>query len=164
MVSLSLREPPTLSNASTRNWLSMNSFCENSSIVALRQSSKRLPSLLCLRPSMDYQPQPNPEFSHSTAWNHESTSLHAAYWSLDPTGVERLSMKEIFGMLTSTPDYEDPTKGFDPDNQDVVRYLGWPLYRLSDGIDAPSARDTDFGMVYASDDESEHSPTSDVGG
>ncbi|KAF7377138.1 hypothetical protein MSAN_00132900 [Mycena sanguinolenta] len=53
-------------------------------------------------------------------------------------------------------------KGFDPNSQDLVRHLGWPLYRLSGRIDVPSARDTDSGMVYASNDESEHSPTSDV--
>ncbi|KAF7340671.1 hypothetical protein MSAN_00128400 [Mycena sanguinolenta] len=53
-------------------------------------------------------------------------------------------------------------KGFDPDSQDLIRHLGWPLYQLTGGIDVPSACDMDSGMVYASDDESEHLPTSDI--
>ncbi|KAF7377174.1 hypothetical protein MSAN_00136700 [Mycena sanguinolenta] len=105
----------------------------------------------------------------------------ATYWSLDPTGAERLSTKEASQLgfpplrftATAIADFWDApvynglrqfhqAKGFDPDSQDLVRHLGWPLYQLSGGIDVPSARDTDSGMVYASDDESEHSPTSDI--
>lgn len=73
-----------------------------------------------------------------------------AYWSLDPTGVERLSPEEAtrFGFPTIEPKIEawgrswdtsvyaglcqfHQSKGFDPDSQDIARYLGEPLFRLS---------------------------------
>ncbi|KAF7377123.1 hypothetical protein MSAN_00131300 [Mycena sanguinolenta] len=113
----------------------------------------------------------------------------AAYWSLDPTGVGRLSAEEASQLgfpalrltATVTGDFWDAgvyeglrqfhyAKGFDPDSQDLARNRGWPLYQLSSDIDAPSACvygegydvDPDSGTADASDDELEHSPTSDV--
>ncbi|KAJ6452800.1 hypothetical protein C8R45DRAFT_1040128 [Mycena sanguinolenta] len=117
----------------------------------------------------------------------------AAYWSLDPTGVDRLSTEEATQLgfpplqftAMVTGDFWDANvydalrrfhqaKGFDPDSQDLARHLGEPLYGVSSVIDVASARadeegygvDSNSGTAYASDDqsESEHSPTSAVGG
>ncbi|KAJ7472568.1 hypothetical protein FB451DRAFT_299281 [Mycena latifolia] len=74
-----------------------------------------------------------------------------AYWSLDPSGVDRLSdiEAEALGFPTLTVRMEVGTwswdnntyaglhkfhrgKGFDPDTQDVARHLGFPLYQLVD--------------------------------
>ncbi|KAK6996453.1 hypothetical protein R3P38DRAFT_3628152, partial [Favolaschia claudopus] len=73
-----------------------------------------------------------------------------AYWSLDPSGVERLSMEQASelgfpAIYTETWcrgfAWDDSvyaglrefhqTKGFDPDSQDVARHLGYPLYQLT---------------------------------
>ncbi|KAF8190660.1 hypothetical protein K438DRAFT_914088 [Mycena galopus ATCC 62051] len=73
-----------------------------------------------------------------------------AFWSLNPAGVERISPEEALrlGFPTIVPTIEawgrswDPSvyaglrqfhqgKGFDSDSQDVARYLGEPLFRLS---------------------------------
>ncbi|KAJ7168961.1 hypothetical protein C8R46DRAFT_1092936 [Mycena filopes] len=73
------------------------------------------------------------------------------YWSLDPSGVERLSVEEATQL--GFPSFQltmrlgcstwDTTvyaglrqfhaaKGFDPESQDVARHVGHPLYQLSD--------------------------------
>ncbi|KAJ6545281.1 hypothetical protein B0H19DRAFT_909682, partial [Mycena capillaripes] len=71
-----------------------------------------------------------------------------AYWSLDPSGDKRLSMEdaaqlgfpsinlslEIQGTFWDASVYAGlrqfyQAKGFNPENQDVARYLGLPLYQ-----------------------------------
>ncbi|KAJ7687121.1 hypothetical protein B0H17DRAFT_984758, partial [Mycena rosella] len=80
-----------------------------------------------------------------------------AYWSLDPTGVERLSAEEATDLgfpsfeltLVGSGDSWDSSvydglrqfheaKGFDPYSQDVARHLGDQLYKLS-GVEGSSA-------------------------
>ncbi|KAJ7019864.1 hypothetical protein C8F04DRAFT_325120 [Mycena alexandri] len=72
-----------------------------------------------------------------------------AYWSLDPSGVERLSTTEamslgfpsiqlstrLYGISWTTEVYAGlrqfhRAKGFNPDSQDVARHLGKPLFQL----------------------------------
>ncbi|KAJ6462852.1 hypothetical protein C8R45DRAFT_789425, partial [Mycena sanguinolenta] len=72
------------------------------------------------------------------------------YWSLDPSGIDRLSPDDAIqlGFLTfeltakAYRSYWDASvyeglrqfhhaKGFDPYSQDVARHLGHPLYGLS---------------------------------
>ncbi|KAJ6576982.1 hypothetical protein DFH09DRAFT_882397, partial [Mycena vulgaris] len=72
-----------------------------------------------------------------------------AYWSLDPSGIERLSMQEalelgfpginltteVLGHSWDDQVYEGVrqfyhAKGFDPDSQNVAWYLRYPLYHL----------------------------------
>ncbi|KAJ6592724.1 hypothetical protein B0H19DRAFT_907060, partial [Mycena capillaripes] len=72
-----------------------------------------------------------------------------AYWSLDPTGAERLSEEdatrlgfpsiqlswEVWGKSWDASVYAGlrqfhQAQGFDPDRQDVARHLGEPLYQL----------------------------------
>ncbi|KAJ7168934.1 hypothetical protein C8R46DRAFT_995492 [Mycena filopes] len=81
-----------------------------------------------------------------------------AYWSLDPSGVDRLSTEdatrlgfpsmklrtEIGGITWDASVYAGlrqfhEAKGFDPDSQDLARHLGHPLYRVSGAIDLPFA-------------------------
>ncbi|KAJ7869823.1 hypothetical protein B0H13DRAFT_2062604 [Mycena leptocephala] len=73
-----------------------------------------------------------------------------AYWSLDPSGSQRLSPEEVLRLrfpslkldmkvhLLSWPEsvYEGlnrfhAAKGFDPNGQDLARHLGQPLYEIS---------------------------------
>ncbi|KAJ7719578.1 hypothetical protein B0H16DRAFT_1700198 [Mycena metata] len=75
---------------------------------------------------------------------------YPAYWSLDPSGADRLSSEEAtqlgFPSFQLTSKFEGlswdtsvyaglrqfhQAKGFDPDSQDVARDTGYPLYRLS---------------------------------
>ncbi|KAJ7928242.1 hypothetical protein B0H13DRAFT_1007536 [Mycena leptocephala] len=91
-----------------------------------------------------------------------------AYWSLDPSGAERLSSEEaaevgfpsirldtvIFADSWDADVYAalrqfHQAKGFDPDSQDVARHLGYPLYQL------PSAVDALFAHVDAADSDSQ---------
>ncbi|KAK7029952.1 hypothetical protein R3P38DRAFT_890283 [Favolaschia claudopus] len=88
------------------------------------------------------------------------------YWSLDPLGVDRLSgeqtselgfptitisLMEGFGLTWGDTIYAGlrqfhQGKGFDPDSQDLARYLGYPLYELySDYDDSMNVDDGDFG-------------------
>ncbi|KAF7354331.1 hypothetical protein MVEN_01121500 [Mycena venus] len=81
-----------------------------------------------------------------------------AYWSLDPSGAERLSMDEatrlgfphiectakVFGNFWETSVYTGlrqfyQGKGFDPDSQVVALHLKHPLFKLSKEIDPPFA-------------------------
>jgi hypothetical protein len=81
-----------------------------------------------------------------------------AYWSLDPSGVERLSMEdatalgfpsislstEIMGRSWDDSVYAGlrqfhQAKGFDPDSLDVARHLGYPIFQLSREVDVPFA-------------------------
>ncbi|KAJ6626663.1 hypothetical protein B0H10DRAFT_1998053 [Mycena sp. CBHHK59/15] len=73
-----------------------------------------------------------------------------AYWSLDPSGIEKLSTEEAenlgFPPLEFTMEVHGipwpeiaysalrqfhQAKGFDPKSQDVARHLGYPLYQIS---------------------------------
>ncbi|KAJ6555886.1 hypothetical protein B0H19DRAFT_137412 [Mycena capillaripes] len=99
-----------------------------------------------------------------------------AYWSLDPLGTEHLTAKEvtelgfpslqlyttIFARSWDATVYAGlrqfyKAKGFDPDSQDVARYLGEPLYQLSNEIDVPFALVDDEGLCAEEDDEDEFS-------
>ncbi|KAJ6576995.1 hypothetical protein DFH09DRAFT_1276372 [Mycena vulgaris] len=81
-----------------------------------------------------------------------------AYWFLDSSGVERLSVQaasalgfsaieltmDIWGHSWAARVYEavrrfHQAKGFDPDTQDVARHLDYPPYELSSGQDIPFA-------------------------
>ncbi|KAJ7732541.1 hypothetical protein B0H16DRAFT_176578 [Mycena metata] len=81
-----------------------------------------------------------------------------AYWSLDPSGVDRLSTEEAaqlgFASLQLTTKVEGlswdtsvyagvrqfhQAKGFDPESQDVARHLGCPLYELPRNTEPPFA-------------------------
>ncbi|KAJ7500250.1 hypothetical protein B0H11DRAFT_2275944 [Mycena galericulata] len=81
-----------------------------------------------------------------------------AYWSLDPSGVERLSADEAerlgfpsikFTVCVHGHSWDSSVyvglrkfhqgKGFDPDSQDVARHLGFPLYQLFSEIELPFA-------------------------
>jgi hypothetical protein len=77
-----------------------------------------------------------------------------AYWSLDPAGVQRLSLEEATGLgfpsiqltielvghSSDARVYADlrqfhQVKGFDPESQDIASHLGYPLLQLSAEID-----------------------------
>ncbi|KAJ7315706.1 hypothetical protein DFH08DRAFT_419117, partial [Mycena albidolilacea] len=81
-----------------------------------------------------------------------------AYWSFDPSGVDRLTLKEaiqlgfpafqlkttLYGHSWDTSVYEGlqkfhQGKGFDPDTQDLARDIGYPLYELSSKADSTFA-------------------------
>ncbi|KAJ6561628.1 hypothetical protein B0H19DRAFT_1259297 [Mycena capillaripes] len=81
-----------------------------------------------------------------------------AYWSLDPSGIERLSTDEathlgfpsiqfktwVEGYFWDASVYAGlrqfhQGKGFDPDSQEIARHLGHPLYRLPGEVDASFA-------------------------
>ncbi|KAJ6555873.1 hypothetical protein B0H19DRAFT_137274 [Mycena capillaripes] len=99
-----------------------------------------------------------------------------AYWSLDPLGNERLTAEEAtelgfpsFQLSTEIRTHSwDATvyaglrqlhkvKGFDPESQDVARYLGQSLYQLSNEIDVPFAHVDDEELCAEEDDEDEFS-------
>ncbi|KAJ6555792.1 hypothetical protein B0H19DRAFT_1376833 [Mycena capillaripes] len=99
-----------------------------------------------------------------------------AYWSLDPLGNERLTAEEatelgfpslrlhtsIGGMSWDASVYAGlrqfhKAKGFDPDRQDVARYLGQPLYQLSSEVDVPFAHVDDEESCAEDDDQDEFS-------
>ncbi|KAJ7165908.1 hypothetical protein C8R46DRAFT_870128, partial [Mycena filopes] len=75
-----------------------------------------------------------------------------AYWSLDPSGAERLSMEEAtrlgfpcFNLKTEVHGRDTSVyaglrqfhqaKGFNAESQDVAQHLGRPFYQLSGNID-----------------------------
>ncbi|KAJ6452401.1 hypothetical protein C8R45DRAFT_1223466, partial [Mycena sanguinolenta] len=83
------------------------------------------------------------------------------YWSLDPTGAERLSPEDAtrlgfppfrldtiaFGLSYEPSVYEGlrrfhQANGFDPESQGLARHLGVPRYQLSSRADAPFAHVT----------------------
>ncbi|KAJ7928330.1 hypothetical protein B0H13DRAFT_1968361 [Mycena leptocephala] len=108
----------------------------------------------------------------------------SAYWSLDPSGVERLSMEEA-GHL-GFPDlqmqvhargwtFEESVyagtrrfhhaKGFDPHTQDVARALGQQLWHISPQVDSPFAPLQEIPRTSEYDDveHSEVRPTNECG-
>jgi hypothetical protein len=95
---------------------------------------------LFLCPLQDLQGNSPSEFRHPAC---------PAYWSLDPSGAQRLGSEEAerlgfpsftLGMAAITRSWDDlvyagirefhQAKGFDPYSQDVARELGYPLYKL----------------------------------
>ncbi|KAJ7017093.1 hypothetical protein C8F04DRAFT_481137 [Mycena alexandri] len=73
-----------------------------------------------------------------------------AYWSLDPSGVERLTTEDAMCLglppvqlstIVQLQSWDDSVyaglrqihrgKGFDPNSQDIARHFGYPLYQLS---------------------------------
>ncbi|KAJ6566374.1 hypothetical protein B0H19DRAFT_1066686 [Mycena capillaripes] len=117
--------------------------------------------LLC--PEKDFQIGPS-----SFCWPDCPT-----YWSLDPSGVERLSTEEAaaFGfpsleLTTRIGRYTwdasvyagirefQRAKGFDPESQDVARHLEWPLFYPCNEADAPFAH-VNEEEEYSSDEDDE---------
>ncbi|KAJ7223347.1 hypothetical protein GGX14DRAFT_427392 [Mycena pura] len=87
---------------------------------------------------------------HSTGLQHLDS---VAYWSLDPAGIDRLSAEdandlgfpaievnmEVLGQSWDGSIYDGlrefhQAKGFNPDNQDVARHLGHPLFEVSPDV------------------------------
>ncbi|KAJ6530455.1 hypothetical protein DFH09DRAFT_149945 [Mycena vulgaris] len=86
----------------------------------------------------------------------------AAYWSLDPSGLDRMSRDEeqqagfptaelkmqARGRRWEDSDYAGlrrfhAGKGFDPDSQEIARHLGYPLFELSSELDSPYVRESE---------------------
>ncbi|KAJ7147403.1 hypothetical protein C8R43DRAFT_1010577 [Mycena crocata] len=86
-----------------------------------------------------------------------------AYWSFDPSGVNRLNMEGatalgfpaieletiLLGQSWNDSVYAGlrqfhEAQGFDPESQDVARYLGYPLYELSDDMFAHVDNSEDY--------------------
>ncbi|KAJ7725808.1 hypothetical protein B0H16DRAFT_1735979 [Mycena metata] len=82
----------------------------------------------------------------------------AVYWSLNPSGVERLSTDEARDLGFPAVELETDVyghswngnvyvglhqfhrgKGFDPDSQELAQHLGYPLYQLSEQLEGPFA-------------------------
>ncbi|KAJ7315177.1 hypothetical protein DFH08DRAFT_1086958 [Mycena albidolilacea] len=93
-----------------------------------------------------------------------------AYWSFDPSGVERLSMEdatclgfpsislsaEFYGRAWEASVYAGlrqfhQAKGFDPYSLDVARHFGEPLYHLAAETDVPFAH-VDDEYLYSDED------------
>ncbi|KAF7337072.1 hypothetical protein MVEN_02144400 [Mycena venus] len=85
------------------------------------------------------------------SWSHDPV-----YWSLDPTGAERLSEEDasnlgfpfikrfmaMFGRSWDANVYAGlrkfhRAKGFDPHSLDLALHFGYPIYQLSNEVDAP---------------------------
>ncbi|KAJ7679303.1 hypothetical protein DFH06DRAFT_1166274 [Mycena polygramma] len=97
----------------------------------------------------------------------------AAYWSLDPSGIDRLSTEDAtklgfpsLELCTSVTVYSwdasiyaglrqfHRAKGFDPDSQDVARHLGHSLYQLVGAVDTPFAHvDDEHSYIEQEDRE-----------
>ncbi|KAJ7461447.1 hypothetical protein FB451DRAFT_1497146, partial [Mycena latifolia] len=107
------------------------------------------PGYLFLCPLADLQSDNPSYFRHPEC---------AAYWSLDPSGVEHLGMEEAeqlgffsfkFSMNVVTYFWDESVytgvrqfyqgKGFDPDSLDVALELGHPLFKLSAEANRPFA-------------------------
>ncbi|KAJ6526647.1 hypothetical protein B0H19DRAFT_1275501 [Mycena capillaripes] len=97
-----------------------------------------------------------------------------AYWSLDPSGVDRLSTEDAtelgFPALqlhtrVGAKSWDasvyagirqfHQAKGFDPDSQEVALHLGHPLFQLTNEIDVPFAHVDEEDLRAGEDDEDE---------
>ncbi|KAJ6555902.1 hypothetical protein B0H19DRAFT_1262035 [Mycena capillaripes] len=95
-----------------------------------------------------------------------------AYWSLDPVGLERLTADQATELRFPSLRHDTTiggrswdanvyaglrqfhkAKGFDPDSQDVAKYLWQPLYQLSNEIDVPFAHVGDKDLCAEYDDQ-----------
>ncbi|KAJ7826039.1 hypothetical protein B0H13DRAFT_2680789 [Mycena leptocephala] len=105
-----------------------------------------------------------------------------AYWSLDPSGVARLSPEEaselgfpsirpyttIYGSRWDANVYAGlrqfhQIKGFDPDSQDVAEHLGYPLYQLSRAMDPLFAHVDEEDSYSIEDDQNPVTTDTDHG-
>ncbi|KAJ7679406.1 hypothetical protein DFH06DRAFT_1465503 [Mycena polygramma] len=120
------------------------------------------PGYLFLCPEKDFQVGPS-----SYRW-----PQCPAYWTLDPTGIERLGAEEATrlgfppieletkirfrywdsGVYAGLRQFHEG-KGFDPDSQAVARHMGHQLYRLPDGLEALFAHLTVEPRDFWSDDK-----------
>ncbi|KAJ7278629.1 hypothetical protein C8J57DRAFT_1221474 [Mycena rebaudengoi] len=109
----------------------------------LRLSDEDIPcGYLFLCPLQDLQGNSPSEFRYPAC---------PAYWSLDPSGAQRLGSEEAerlgfpsftLRMIVRTTSWDDlvytgirefhQAKGFDPYSQDVARELGYPLFKIRD--------------------------------
>ncbi|KAJ6462916.1 hypothetical protein C8R45DRAFT_1080519 [Mycena sanguinolenta] len=97
-----------------------------------------------------------------------------AYWSLDSSGVDCLSLEEATQLgfpsfelsISAAGCYWDASvyeglcqfhqaKGFDPYSQDVARHIGLPLYQVSSQADAPFANVDSDGEDFDADIDSD---------
>ncbi|KAJ6512549.1 hypothetical protein C8R45DRAFT_960704 [Mycena sanguinolenta] len=127
-------------------------------IIIPRIKASHLTGFLFLCPPKDLQTGPS-----SFRW-----SPCPAYWSLDPSGVERLTRKDAArlgfpcirlaaevsmnswdAMIYAGLRQFHRGKGFDPESQDIARYLEHPLYQLS----VPLVRDENQEQVTYLEDE-----------
>ncbi|KAJ7773834.1 hypothetical protein B0H16DRAFT_1763294, partial [Mycena metata] len=95
-----------------------------------------------------------------------------AYWSLDPDGIEVLSVEKaarlgfpafqlatkIKRMFWDASVYDGlrrfhKAKGFDPESQDVARNLGYPLYKLCRDVNPEFAHLDDFDEAEVTTEE-----------
>lgn len=116
--------------------------------VDISASADPPPGYLFLCPAEDFQIGPS-----SFCWPD-----CVAYWSLDPSGAKRLSTDEAtslgFPSIQFRTTIEGPSwdsgvyagirrfhqaKGFDPESQDLARYLGKPLYQLASEVESSFA-------------------------
>ncbi|KAF7330653.1 hypothetical protein MSAN_02450500 [Mycena sanguinolenta] len=117
---------------------------------------------LFLCPAEDFRTGPS-----SFAW-----PACPAYWSLNPSGVDRLSMEEATqlgfppleivttatGLSWDASVYDGlrqfhRAKGFDPDSQGIARHLGHHLYQLSVPADVPAVDDVDDKLSCSGEDD-----------
>ncbi|KAF7340661.1 hypothetical protein MSAN_02138100 [Mycena sanguinolenta] len=99
----------------------------------------------------------------------------AAYWSLDPSGADRLSSEDaarlgfpffdpvtgVYGLSWDASVYDGlrqfhEAKGFDPYSQNVARHLGHSLYHLSSKAEAPLANVDSGDEHFDADIDSDH--------
>ncbi|KAJ7036906.1 hypothetical protein C8F04DRAFT_1093806 [Mycena alexandri] len=117
--------------------------------ITIGNAGKGLPpGYLFLCPKEDFQTRPS-----SFSWPN-----CPAYWSVDPSGVKRLSTEEAthlgfppiqLATKVAARSWDasvyaglrkfHQTKRFDPESQDVALYLGEPLFRLSRDANSPFA-------------------------
>ncbi|KAJ6556113.1 hypothetical protein B0H19DRAFT_1151945 [Mycena capillaripes] len=112
----------------------------------------------------------------------------AAYWSLDPSGCERLSAAETarlgFSFICFTTKASGAAwdasvyaglrkfhegKRFDPESQDLAMHLGYPTFELSsdseDGeVSDEEVEDELVSSLAAADDDYDESPVQEYGG
>ncbi|KAJ6566362.1 hypothetical protein B0H19DRAFT_1066673 [Mycena capillaripes] len=123
-------------------------YCVDFEVQILPTTDEPPTGFLFLCPEKDFQIGPS-----SFCWPDLP-----AYWSLDPSGVERLSAEEAtdFGFpaleLTTEISGSSWDNSFDPESQDVARHLDLPLYCPCNEMDAPFAH-VDEEEDFSGEDE-----------
>ncbi|KAJ7876908.1 hypothetical protein B0H14DRAFT_2713484 [Mycena olivaceomarginata] len=103
-----------------------------------------------------------------------------AYWSLDPSGVDRLTLEEatrlgfpafqftneLWGKSWDASVYEGlrkfyRAKGLDPDSQELAQQLGYPLYELASEADSTFVQG-DFEEVDKEDWDAKDNPRAET--
>ncbi|KAF7376999.1 hypothetical protein MSAN_00117800 [Mycena sanguinolenta] len=111
-----------------------------------------------------------PEEDFRTSPSSLCLPARGAYWSLDPSGTDRLSSEDATrlgfpALELTTQAFEDhwdgsiyeglrqlhQAKGFDPYSQEVARHLGLPLYQVSSQAEAPFAYVNSDGEGFDTD-------------